>query len=181
MKVEIPAAIIEMAQRIAADKFEHCTADPIFMVEKRRLLSGLDTDYTENIGWFNDGERVDAEESAQLEAAYEETGEVPQDYVRTGIAEEWEHHATYITQEGAQAFVDAKGEDFRVYVDSGYRNKEWRDLRAFLLGLAPKKEYAWKCNECGSQEYTMALSEADVHQLGCGRCGSSEWHKEEVT
>ena len=43
---------------------------------------------------------------------------------------------------------------------------------------SPKITYAWECNECGSQEYTMAFSEADVNQLGCGRCGSSEWHKE---
>jgi hypothetical protein len=37
--------------------------------------------------------------------------------------------------------------------------------------------YAWECNECGSQEFTMCVSEHDVNQLGCGNCGSSEWHK----
>ena len=45
----------------------------------------------------------------------------------------------------------------------------------------PKKQYAWECNECGSQEYTMAVSESDVHELGCGTCGSSEWTKKEAT
>ena len=42
------------------------------------------------------------------------------------------------------------------------------------------KQYCWECNECGSQEYTMAVSETDVHELGCGGCGSSEWHKAEA-
>lgn len=43
-----------------------------------------------------------------------------------------------------------------------------------------KVEYAWECNECGSQEYTMSISESDVQELGCGNCGQSEWHKAEV-
>ena len=50
-------------------------------------------------------------------------------------------------------------------------------IRAALANAEPKKQYAWVCNECGSQEYTMAVSESDVHDLGCSRCGSSEWHK----
>lgn len=41
------------------------------------------------------------------------------------------------------------------------------------------KQYCWECNECGSQEYTMAVSETDVQELGCGGCGSDEWHKAE--
>lgn len=43
-----------------------------------------------------------------------------------------------------------------------------------------EKVYVWECNECGSQEYTMAVSASDVHDLGCVNCGSSEWHKEEA-
>lgn len=39
-------------------------------------------------------------------------------------------------------------------------------------------EYSWECMECGSQEYTMAVSEDDVQDLGCGGCGASEWCKQ---
>lgn len=39
--------------------------------------------------------------------------------------------------------------------------------------------YVWECNECGSQEYTMSVSEDDVNNLGCGDCGANEWHKAE--
>ena len=38
-------------------------------------------------------------------------------------------------------------------------------------------QLCWECNECGSQEYTLSVSEIDVQKLGCGDCGSSEWHK----
>lgn len=40
------------------------------------------------------------------------------------------------------------------------------------------KNYLWTCVECGSQEYTMSVSEYDVENLGCGNCGSCEWTKE---
>jgi hypothetical protein len=43
-----------------------------------------------------------------------------------------------------------------------------------------RTEMVWECNQCGSQEYTMAISEDDVHDLGCGRCGGDEWHKAEA-
>lgn len=43
-----------------------------------------------------------------------------------------------------------------------------------------KKEYAWVCNECGAEEYSMSVSEEDVQKLGCGGCGANEFHKELV-
>ena len=40
-----------------------------------------------------------------------------------------------------------------------------------------KHKYAWECNECGSQEYTMHITEDDVHNLRCSKCGGDEWHE----
>lgn len=136
--VAVPDAILLMAQRIAADDFEHCTSDPIFTVEKRNLITGLDLDYTDNIGWFCEGEQIDDEDAAVLEAAYQESRNVPDNYTRTGIEETWEHFATYVTLEAAREFVSKKGDQYRVYVDSGCRNHEWKALRAFLLQIAAK-------------------------------------------
>lgn len=140
MPTVVPDAIRLMAQRIAADKFEHCTADPIFTVMKRRLITGLDLDYDCEVGWFYDGEQITGDDAAALEAEYQEEFKVPSNYTRTGIAEEWEHHATYVTMESAQAFVKAKGDQYRVYVDSGCRNHEWQALRAFLLAIAASQQ-----------------------------------------
>lgn len=41
-----------------------------------------------------------------------------------------------------------------------------------------EEELTWTCNECGSQEYTMAVSESDINELSCGNCGCEEWHIE---
>ena len=55
-----------------------------------------------------------------------------------------------------------------------------RKLLRTALAIPEQPAYSWECNECGAQEYTMAVSEADVHRLACGRCGSDEWHKEKT-
>jgi ribosomal protein S27AE len=42
-----------------------------------------------------------------------------------------------------------------------------------------KRDFVWECNECGSQEYTSAVSEEDVNtRLACGSCGGDEFHRE---
>lgn len=46
-------------------------------------------------------------------------------------------------------------------------------------GKGDTPTYLWECNQCGSQEYTMCVSEVDVQELGCGACGGDEWHKAE--
>jgi hypothetical protein len=40
-----------------------------------------------------------------------------------------------------------------------------------------EEQECWECNECGSQEYTMSVSESDVNKLRCGDCGGQEWHR----
>lgn len=47
---------------------------------------------------------------------------------------------------------------------------------------AKEKEYAWECNECGAQEYTMSVGQdvIDCGGLACGSCGCDEFHKAEV-
>jgi hypothetical protein len=37
--------------------------------------------------------------------------------------------------------------------------------------------WAWICNECGAQQFTLALCKADLDYLACSGCGSNEFHK----
>ena len=63
-----------------------------------------------------------------------------------------------------------------------------KKLHAVLLqsapqsGSEPQKEYAWECNECGAQEYTMSVGQSIIESgaLACGSCGCDEFHKAEV-
>lgn len=114
---------------------DHCTADPVFTVEKRRRIYGMDANYSETFTWIQDCDECTPEECATLDTAYDETGEEPDGCMRVGYVDLWEHVASYITPEPARDFVAAKGKDYRVMVDSGCRNSQWKQLRAFLLAL----------------------------------------------
>lgn len=75
----------------------------------------------------------------------------------------------------------ANNEDDRVLkhqVEGWYR--QWNRMTNSNQSPRWTKTYAWECNECGSQEYTMSVSEDDVQNLGCGSCGGNEWHKAEA-
>ena len=39
------------------------------------------------------------------------------------------------------------------------------------------KDFFWECNECGSAEFTSAMSQRDVDCMACTNCGGDEFHK----
>jgi len=136
--VEVPEIIRVIGQRLLDDarKNDHYTAHPVFIVEQRRDICGIDPDYTEDIAWLDeDSERVSAEEAALLEARHDETGEVPAGFTRTGSTEHWKHVNTYLTHQAAMASIK-NGGDHRVVVESAYRNSEIQAVREFLMSLA---------------------------------------------
>ena len=70
---------------------------------------------------------------------------------------------------------------------AGTRNyEEANNLHAACYGIIgkllaqPEQEpnWAWICNECGAQEFTLALCKADLDYLASAGCGSNEFHKE---
>jgi hypothetical protein len=42
-------------------------------------------------------------------------------------------------------------------------------------------DFAWVCNECGSEEYSSSVSEEDLDYCACGRCGCPDFHKEPLS
>jgi hypothetical protein len=137
---EVPENVLVIARRMVeeAKDNDHCTAHPIFNVQRRRIVTGIDTDYTDNVAWIDeDCDILDKEDSAPLESAYQETGEVAEGYIRTGFSEEWEHVDSYLTERSANSRCSGDPK-YRVMVDSAYRNKEMQIVRDFLMSLAKK-------------------------------------------
>ena len=67
-------------------------------------------------------------------------------------------------------------------IHDGPPNKKWfrdlgREARRILAQRAAEDDWSWQCNECGSDEYSSAVSEEDIDKLTCGRCGANEFHK----
>lgn len=118
-----------------------CTAEPIYLVQQKKRLYGVDPDIVDasEVIWLdadNDCCEVDGEEQAKLEESYQKTFAVPLKYHRTGYVDQWEFVQPFFTEAAAEAYIAANSHrmgETRIYVDSGYRNYEWQAMRAMLL------------------------------------------------
>lgn len=141
--VEIPEKFLEQVRGLAEllrTQDNQCTHLPVFMVQREKLVTGLDPDYCETIGWFHCDSRgpLNEDEAKELEESYEETGDIPEDYHRTGYAYEWENVQPFLTEEGAKEYIRINGHNLgktRIYVESGFRNAEWAFIRELVLEL----------------------------------------------
>lgn len=121
-----------------------CTADPIFVVQGRRRVYGFDTQYSEDIAWYDDdGCAASDEEAKGLEEAYDSTGDEPEGWIRTAYKDFWENIQPFFTEAGAKRYLEVNGhnlrrfEEVRIYVDSAWRNEEWQFVREMLMKGEP--------------------------------------------
>ena len=142
---------------------DHCTADAIFIVQAKRLVYGIDTDYTDNrmvfrddSEWFspqeywddlNEEERAELDEAAQEHSRFdflelyeddqwEVLGEL-EDHTVTGWDGRWEYVTAHFTREAAEAFIERKAHDYqmglRIYVDAQLYCWEWNAIKAAIM------------------------------------------------
>lgn len=141
---------------------EHYTADAIFIVQAKKIIYGIDRDYTDKwavcvdeSSYFSpqeywedadEGTRLRLDEIAQQDGGcpflslgasdqWEVLGELP-DHRVMGWDERWECVNSHLTQEAAEAFIRRKKHDYRaglrVYVDA--RSYCW-EFNAIINGL----------------------------------------------
>jgi len=60
---------------------------------------------------------------------------------------------------------------------TGYQSKK-KAAQDKLAQPAQEFNRTWVCNECGLQQFTSAICEADLDYLACSNCGGNEFHKE---
>lgn len=110
------------------------TASPVYCIQERVLVTGIDPDYASDVGWFCEGDLADPQKSRALDRYYARFGKEPESWTRTGYEWSWRYTSQfYLTKEAADAFVgDSKYH--RVYVDSAYRNHELKEVRRLLSG-----------------------------------------------
>jgi len=120
------------------------TAHPMYTVQQRRDVYGMDPEWSDEIVWIWDHDVV-AESEEDLDKFLKEKSLTLEDaedsgfLVRTGKFSYWEFVQAFFTLDAAEAFVLAQAHNLReprVYVESGHRNPEWKLLRRFL------KEYS---------------------------------------
>lgn len=128
----------EIARRMDGQD-NRCTAHPIFVVQQRKRIYGIDPDYTDDSAWIrsDEGDEVtDADEVAELDAEYDRTGVTPEMYILTGYVDTWEWVQPFFSEQGANRYIHSNAhrlDNPRIFVASGYRNDEWQ-VACRLLG-----------------------------------------------
>jgi hypothetical protein len=127
---------------------DHCTADAIFIVQARKIIFGIDRDYTNKLAvciedsmYFSPQEywdSCDEGDQRNLDALGNDTADGPfltlgtdvqwdiigdlRDHTVSGWDEKWEYVNAHFTKEAAEAFIQRKKHDYReglrVYVDA---------------------------------------------------------------
>lgn len=129
---------LEALATTLATQDNHITDLPVFCVQQRRRIYGMDLGYCESRIWSCEGEEeTDPKEIARLDAL-EDAGKDTGNYERVGVVDTWVFVTACLTEDAANAYIRANGHNLtspRIYVESGYRNAEWAFMRA-LPGLA---------------------------------------------
>lgn len=117
------------------------TAEPMYLVQVKKRTYLLEDSYeTYNHVWLDDeGNEVGAAKHKALEKKWE-GGEDCDAYRRMYTHDTWEFVTCCFTMEAAKATKthyetrsENGGREFRIYVDSGYRNDEWQAVRRILM------------------------------------------------
>ena len=135
----VPEGLMALGKTIATQD-NRCTDAPIFIVQQRRMITGLDSAYCENHGWYN-GETflTDGEEFEALELCYNKDSIEPEEWSRTGYIQIWEFVTACFTEQGCKDFIAINGHNLkepRIYAEGSFRNEEFRSLRKTLIELA---------------------------------------------
>ena len=120
------------------------TKHPLFVVQQRHRQLGFDPAYVlmdDEIAWgdnCNDNEPAfkGEPEWAEAEAHYQEHGDEPNGWTRTGYKNEWQFVTACFTEQGCKDYIEANGHNLnepRIYAESAHRNLEWQRLRELLL------------------------------------------------
>lgn len=183
----------EIGSRIVSDneKNEHCTADPIFVVQERKRIYGMDPDLDDiPIAWmYSDGGEIPDEDAKIAEAYWQEHLKEPcgvedgtawcnegRDTLnRVAYLDTWEFVQPFFTQAAADRYIEEnrhRMKDPQVYVDSAYRNREWQGVRKMLADFAPEAQYPWCCLSCHKSS-----GQPRSRMIVCSACGNKRCPK----
>ena len=165
---EVPPEIAAIIERLHTQD-NRITDNPLFAVQQKRRVYGLDEDYEAAHGWFHpDRDSLVVEggpEFAELEAAWE-SGEEPEGgWRRVGFKDTWEFVTGCLTEQGCKGYIACNGHNLhepRIYAYGSYRNAEFIALRKWLMSLAASPQAAPAQTQQAPAPQLVALTNADV-------------------
>lgn len=136
-----PGEALERVGELIRTQDNRATQAPIFAVQQRKRIYGMDPDYTDDIAWIdsaNDYDEADERTARRLEAIHRSTGKERDGWTRTGYRDEWEFVTACFTEAGCAEFIRINGHnltDPRIYAYGSWRNAEWNAVRDHLAAL----------------------------------------------
>ncbi|MEM7133677.1 MAG: hypothetical protein AAF702_45705 [Chloroflexota bacterium] len=128
-------------QKIAKDMMEQdnrATESPLFVVESRRTVYGLDSSYSDEWVWLDsDGEIIEEGIAELLDSILKCNGRIPDSYRRVYTHKYWEFVTCCLTENGCEEYLKANGHNLgetRIFVHSAWRNEEMQTVRALVAG-----------------------------------------------
>lgn len=124
--------------RIATDMANQdnmATAHPLYVIEKRRTIYGIDSAYSDEFVWVctDDGEPVDEEIASLLNTAADDT--IHTDYRKVYVMHVWEFVTVCLTEKGCEDYLTQNGHNLpnvRMFVYSAWRNDEMQTIQEFV-------------------------------------------------
>ncbi len=116
------------------------TNEPVFCVQQKRRLWGVDPDYHGgNYKWVNgeEGHEADEAETIELDAVEAKFESIPGEWAKIYYIDQWVFVTACLTEKAALAYLAINGHNLnepRIYAESGWRNAEWIGLRELLMG-----------------------------------------------
>lgn len=109
---------------------------PIFVVQQKKRTYGFDTLFVDGKAvWLDDeGNEADGDDEKAVREADNNYRATP-GWRKTYCQDTWEYVMPFFTEAGAQRYLEENGHNLkepRIYVESGYRNREWEAIRKFL-------------------------------------------------
>ena len=123
----VPPEIAKIARNLHTQD-NRITYNPLFAVQQKRRIYGLDVGYCDNAEWILDGETWTPEDGE----------EPPADARKVGYIDIWEFVTGGFTEQGCKDYIAANGHNLReprIYAYGSYRNAEFIALRKWLMSL----------------------------------------------
>ncbi len=175
----------------------HCTANPIFIVQSRERITGIDLSFDPETYWTDEDSECEwtEEEFKEQLAEYVADGGEHEDFDidideevtrgqvtvfrKLGYCENWEYVCAHLTREAAEAFIKRKKHDhrkLRIYVDSQYWCWEFNTIIKGLLdgkiimeSEVRRREDEGSLAECPCcRSLDIGGAHDTVHCYGCG-------------
>ena len=105
------------------------TSGPMFCVQEKVIITGMDTDWTDNYKWLDPDDHSEVDEDT--EGAY-----------KVGYIEYWKTVMVAFTEAGCAEYIRQDGHNLnepRIYVESFNRCPEMIAIREYIMALEPAK------------------------------------------